>query len=109
MTPDDEVDTPAVELMAIAEEPVLMGRPAVYANGFTLLSHAYGIQFVFTLKNSQAERPEAVAVVHVSPQLAKMIGRLVRQNILLYEKTMGGPMPLPDSLLDTLNVRELQE
>ena len=91
------------------EEPSLTGAPTTYANGFALLGMAFGMQLIFTLKNGPAEAPVTVANVHVSPQLAKAIGRLLRRNILQFETQTGAPIPLPDAVLDSLNIRDIPE
>jgi hypothetical protein len=86
----------------------LEGAPTMFANGCQLMSQLYGVQLIFTLKNSPGEPPRTVANVHLSPQLAKVVGRLIRQSILAFESKLGS-ISLPDALLDELKLRDLEE
>ncbi|MFB3880032.1 MAG: DUF3467 domain-containing protein [Armatimonadota bacterium] len=105
----EKTATSAPEGMTVMqEEASLEGAPTMFANGCQLMAQLYGFQLVFTLKNGPKERPQAVANVHLSPQLAKVVGRLIRQHILAFESRLGS-ISVPDAVLDELKIRELEE
>ena len=95
------------ETLALTEVVGQTG-PSFYANGFSIASQAFGVQFNFLLQSPDG-KPVTVATIHVSPQLAKVIGRLIRHNVRVYEEQIGGKIGLPDQLLDALKVRDLEE
>jgi len=98
------------EAVSVQENIVsAIGAPTTFANGFVVVGQIYGFQLIFTLKNGPADPAVPVANVHISPELAKVIGRLIRRNVLGFEERVGGPIRVPDQLLDELGVRDLEE
>lgn len=95
--------------MSESSEMAATGVPTFYANGLQMLVQVYEFQILFTLQTSAEKGPEAVARVHMSPQLAKVFGRLLRQNVKAYEEGSGHRVELPQTLLDQLKIAALEE
>ena len=87
----------------------LSGAQVFYANGAMIQAQVYGVQLIFSLKDSEAEPPKGIANIHMSPELAKVLGRLLRQAVAKTEATTGMKIPVPDQILDALNIRDLEE
>jgi len=95
--------------MSARQEPQAGGPPTFYANGVGILSQVYDFQLDFTLRSSP-EAPAAItARVHLSPQLAKVLGRLLRQNVKAYQQQTGADIELPQALVNQLNIADLDE
>ena len=95
--------------MSASQRPEQTGMPTFYANGANLLSSAYDFQIEFSLATSPAVPPIGVARIYMSPQLAKTLGRLMRQNVKMYENQAGVRIELPDELVKKLNIGDLEE
>ena len=83
--------------------------PTFYANGAQFVSQVYDFQIDFTLQAGPATTPAVVASVHMSPQLAKVVGRLIRKHVKTYEQQTGVEIELPENLLAELKIADLEE
>jgi len=83
--------------------------PTFYANGLQMLVQVYEFQIVFTLQGAPDKGAQEVARVHLSPQLAKVLGRMLRQNVKAYEEQTSTRIELPQQLLDQLKIAALDE
>jgi hypothetical protein len=95
--------------MGVAQEPETARVPTFYANGANFLSQVYDFQIDFTLQNSRDAPRAVVASIHMSPQLAKVVGRLIRQHVKAYEEQTGVEIQLPEALLKELKIADLRE
>ena len=95
--------------MSASQRPEQLGVPTFYANGANLLSGVYDFQIEFNLATTPTVPPTGVARVHLSPQLAKVIGRLLRRNVKAYEEQTGAKIELPNELVKQLNIADLDE
>jgi len=76
-----------------------------YANGVQLQSQIYDVQIDFTLQSGADMPPRKVVRIHMSPQLAKVLGRMLRRMIREHEMH-SGPIILPDALLRDLGIAD---
>lgn len=95
--------------MIAQQQPEPARVPTFYANGANFSSQVYDFQMDFTLQAGPNAPPVVVASVHVSPQLAKVIGRLIRRHVKTYEQQTGVEIELPVALLAELKIGDLQE
>jgi hypothetical protein len=95
--------------MSASQRPESASVPTFYANGASLLSGVYDFQIEFTLATTPTVPPVGIARIHISPQLAKVLGRLLRQNVRMYEEKTGVVIQLPEELLKQLNLAGLDE
>ena len=95
--------------MSASQRPEQLGVPTFYANGANLLSGVYDFQIEFSLATTPTVPPIGVARVHMSPQLAKILGRLIRRNVKTYEEQTGVEIQLPEEVVKQLNVGDLAE
>jgi hypothetical protein len=91
------------------QQPDAGRTPVYYANGLSVVSQVYDLQLDFTLQSSPQTPPVVVASVHLSPQLAKVVGRLLRQNVKNYQEQTGTIIELPEVLLKQLKLADLEE
>jgi hypothetical protein len=95
--------------MSASQRPEPGSVPTFYANGANLLSGVYDFQIEFSLATTPTIPPAGVARVHLSPQLAKVIGRLLRRNVKAYEEQTGTKIQLPEEVVKQLNIADLDE
>ena len=85
------------------ERPVALGPGESYATVFSLASHLYDFKLKFGLKTEQDEPEQVVAVVHLSPTLAKVVSAIIRKHVSQYEERFG-QLPVPDLLIKELDL-----
>lgn len=83
--------------------------PVFFANGVQFKVNYYDFRLEFTLRPAQEQPAVVVASVHMSPQLAKVMGRLLGRSVLAYEEQTGAPISIPQALADELQIGDLQE
>lgn len=77
-------------------------KAPVYANAITVSSTLYDFSLSFKLENiyevlpgKQERDDEEVALVRISPQMAKGLAELLAHNVENYEKQFGPIPPVP--------------
>ena len=95
--------------MSDAQQQERAAAPVFYANGVAFTVQLYDFKIDFALTSGPGTPPVVVASVHLSPQLAKVVGRMLRMNVKAYEQQTGQPIHLPDSLLKQLTIDGLDE
>lgn len=82
--------------------------PSFYANGVAVMAQVYDFQFNFTVKEGPGITSVVVARLHASPQLAKVLGRILRHHVREFEQRVGA-IGVPAQLLEALNISDLDE
>ena len=77
--------------------------PEFYADGYTLQAHQYTVQLNFTLAESGGEARTQVTV-RMSPEHAKVMAILFKQNIQQWEEQFGVQIPVPGVVLEAHNI-----
>ena len=70
---------------------------SIYTNSISSEVNIYDICLVFGLRNESSEFGDPLARVYMSPQHAKVLSKILAQNIEVYEQKFG-TIPLPDDL-----------
>ncbi len=95
--------------MSATRTPDDGGTPAFYANGVKFQCSVYDFQLDFTAGAGPDALAPVVVRIHMSPQLAKVMGRMLRRNVKAYEQQTGTRIELPDALLKQLEIGDLEE
>lgn len=77
--------------------------PDFYINSAFIQASLYEFMFKFGLKTDQKKDAESVAIIRMSPQHAKVLGKLLVKNVDAYEKDVG-EIKLPESLVKELGI-----
>ena len=77
--------------------------PDFYINSAFIQASLYEFMFKFGLKTDQKKDPESIAIIRMSPQHAKVLGKLLVKNVDAYEKDVG-EIKLPESLVKELGI-----
>jgi len=77
--------------------------PDFYINSAFIQASLYEFMFKFGLKTDQKKDAESVAIIRMSPQHAKVLGKLLVKNVEAYEKDVG-EIKLPESLVKELGI-----
>jgi hypothetical protein len=83
--------------------------PVYYANHVAFTVQVYDFKLDFSLVDGPESPPTVVATVHLSPQLAKVVGRMLRRNVKAYEEQSGQRIHLPEAVLEKLEMKDLEE
>ena len=95
--------------MSATQRPEDSGIPDFYANGVKFQCSVYDFQLDFTAGTGPDAPAPVVARIHMSPQLAKVMARLLRFNIKSFEQQTGAQIALPETLLKQLQIADLEE
>ena len=77
--------------------------PDFYINSAFIQASLYEFMFKFGLKTDQKKDPESIAIIRMSPQHAKVLGKLLVKNVDAYEKDVG-EIKLTESLVKELGI-----
>ena len=85
------------EAQSVPDEPTVR----FYADGYEFDAHQYTIFLTLTASRPKKGASQTEAVVHMSPEHAKVMAILFKRSMKQFEEQLGIEIPIPEAVLKT--------